>query len=375
MKIEQYKPSFNRKEIANDLYKYALSDGRFSEYRLTEAFEEEIAKFLGVKYCIMNNNGTIGLSLALLAMGVKKNDKVIIPNITMFGTQAAIDLIGAIPVFVDVDKANLCLDLQKAKEEILFSWNNIKAVIYVTLNGRSHDAYEYFRFKNFCEKQNIVMIEDNAQSFGSYYKDSYKISCPDNSIGSFSFSIPKIISTGQGGCLVTNDDKIANKIKKLKDFGRTGGGIDRHDDFGINSKFTELQAIVGLSQIKEIKEKVLKKKKIYSTYKEALKEVQQIKFLEFDDQNYRWVPWFIDVFVDNRDGLQSYLDDQGIVTRAIYPELTSQKVNSRWLQPKTLKVSGEYARTGLWLPSSLDITKKEIQCVCDKIKEYYAQAI
>lgn len=369
MQIDQFHPVFNRKEIAKDLKEYALQDGFFSEYSKTKELEDKIATFLGVKHCIMVNNGTISLSIALLAQGIKPGDKVIIPNITMFATQAAVELIGAIPVFIDIEKENLCLDLEKAKERIVFGWNSIKAVIYVTLNGRSHGALEYFRFQSFCRKNKIVLIEDNAQSFGSHYTDGYLIGAPYNDgIGSFSFSMPKIITCGQGGCLVTDDDVLAKKIRKLKDFGRSGGGTDIHDSFGINSKFTELQAIVGLSQFKDLRSKIQKKKEIYSSYYNKLIDIKAVTFF---NNHKRWCPWFVDVSVSNREQLQKFLKEKGIGTRAIYPELTSQKVNHKLFHPRSMKVSNYFANRVLWLPSSLDITEKEIKYITDSIKEFY----
>lgn len=371
MKIQQYNPVFNKEEIANELSKYALGDGFYTEYKKTAEFENKIAEFLGVKHCFCVNNGTISLSLALLALGIGPGDRVAVPNITMIATSNAVRLIGAIPIFFDIDENNLCLNLNKVKEAIKYDWFNLKAVIYVTLNGRSHEYEDYYQFQEFCKVNKVAFIEDNAQSFGSYYSNGFNISCPIYGIGSFSFSMPKIITTGQGGCLVTNNNELADKIKKLKDFGRTGGGIDIHDSFGINSKFTELQAILGLSQIGEIVNRIRKKVEINCIYRKLLKHVKQVNFVNYN--NHLWIPWFIDIFVDDRNELQTYLKENDIGTRTIYPELTSQKINRKFLYPKTLNISGEYSRMGLWLPSSLDITVEEIEFVCKKIKDFYAK--
>lgn len=368
MSIPQYRPQFNREKLAKEVSDYILSDGYFTEYKYTQKFEETISDFLKVKHCILVNNGTISLSLALLAYGIKPKDNVIIPNVTMFATQSAVQLIGANPIFVDIDPNNLCLDLEKAKQVI--SINNIKAVIYVTLNGRKHNCNEYDNFQYFCQTKNIVVIEDNAQSFGSNNEWSQPINCPDQSIGSFSFSMPKIITTGQGGCLVTNNDELARRLRKLKDFGREKGGIDLHDSFGINSKFTEIQAIMGLNQIEDINDRIENKKRIFRLYREFLKDVKEIQFLETDLKIV--TPWFVDIYVDvARDELQTYLINYGIGTRKIYPPLTSQTVNNPYKLGQNYPISYEIGNTGLWLPSSMDLTYNEIKFICDKIKEFY----
>ena len=361
--IPQYEPMIDREVLAQEVSNYILGDGFFTEYRKTQEFENRICEYLGVKHCIMVNNGTISLSLALLAMGVKPGDTVLIPNITMIATQSAVEFIGAKVKHIDIDPTNLCMDLDAAKE-VIKELNGVKAVIYVTLNGRSHKEDEYQLFKTFCQYNDIALIEDNAQSLGSRYCDGEMISCPVNGIGSFSFSMPKIITTGQGGCLVTNKADLAEKLRKIKDFGRESGGMDIHDAFGINSKFTEIQAIMGLNQLSSIKSRTYLKKEIYDTYKKELGGVDQITFIEHGGNV---LPWFVDIFVPNREKLREYLKSKEIGTRYLYPELTSQKINGQ----KSLTKSKIYSNNGIWLPSSMTLQKKDIKRICKIIKEFY----
>lgn len=365
--IPQYVPKYNRYEIAKEITKYVLGDNFFSENLKTEEFEIALAQFLGIKYCVTVTNGTMALSLALLAKGIKAKDTVLIPNITMMSTQASVELLGAKPIFVDVDAKNLCMDLEKAK---LYIENcNIKAVIYVTLNGRSHDLVELEAFERFCIANGVQLIMDNAQAFGSKYSNDRNITCLNNSIGCFSLSFHKLLATGQGGFCVTNDDYMMIRLKELKNVGRVSGGADTHERFGINNKFTDIQAIIGLVELRSIQDKIYYKRNILTQYVERLCNVPKVNFLDCDVTNY--VPWFMDVFVERREELQSYLKVKGIGTRAIYPELTSQKLNKKFLQPKSLKVSGEYTKKGLWLPSSIDLTTDQIDYVCNEIKEFY----
>ena len=367
--IPQYKPTIRREALAQEVSDYIKGDGWMTEHKHNEKFENTLAEYLGVKHCFTVNNGTISLALALLANGIQPGDYVLVPNITMIATCNAVRLIGAKCAFIDVDERNLCMDLEQAKEEIEKLGHYAKAVMYVTLHGRSHPENEYESFREYCESKGIALIEDNAQSLGSTWghlrTPIRKISCPKNGIGSFSFSMPKIITTGQGGCLVTNDDNLALKIKKLKDFGRAVGGIDTHDEFGINAKFTEIQAIMGLNQMEDIEIKTVQKCLIACLYKTKLQELDRVKFIYHNS-----VPWFIDIYVPKRDELKDFLYMNEIHTRAIYPELTSQKVNDS-CNVKTMKVSGKYCAEGLWLPSYLDITEEDITLVCNKIKEFF----
>jgi len=366
MIIKQYEPKFDITDLNTSFTSYFQSGGWITEYIKTQEFENKIKKFLGVKYCFVVNNGTISLSLALLAGGIKPGDEVLVPNLSMIATANAITLIGAIPIFIDIEPETLCLDLIKARQKIT---KNTKAIIYVTLNGRSISP-QFIR--TFCVMNNLLYISDDAQSFGSSYSNNSKIGTFGD-ICSFSFSMPKIITTGQGGCLVTNNDKLADKIKKLKDFGRTSESLDIYEEFGINSKFTDLQALVGLSQLKTINWRIKRKKEIYKSYYENLKNIKNIFFTP-TDLNYV-TPWFVDIFVKNpldRDKLIKYLEKYNIKTRLIYPPINKQLCYVNHFQHfEIFENTIFYSERGFWLPSSFTLTNKDILYICDKIKKFY----
>jgi perosamine synthetase len=186
-------------------------------------------------------------------------------------------------------------------------------------------------------------------------------------LSSFSFSMPKIITTGQGGCLTTNSDELAHKIKKLKDFGRIKACIDLHDEFGINSKFTDLQALVGLEQMKTINERVKRKKEIYQLYYNELKNNKNIEMLRPENHI---TPWFVDIYIENRYDLISYLKFENIESRIVYPAIYTQKsynLNYSYVNAEN------YTSKGLWLPSSLTLTNEDIKYICKKINEFYEE--
>ncbi|RMD48637.1 MAG: aminotransferase class I/II-fold pyridoxal phosphate-dependent enzyme, partial [Alphaproteobacteria bacterium] len=244
--IMQMRPLFGEEE-KRALAEYMEEDGFLTEFRRTRAFEEAIAAFTGARHCIVVNNGTVSLTLAAIACGVGHGDEVIVPNFTMIATPNSVKLIGAEPVFVDVEPGTLCMDIEAARAAIT---PRTRAIILVNANGREPDA-GIDAFVALAEEHGLALIEDSAQALGSRYRDGTHMGLKGR-VGSFSFSMPKIITTGQGGALITDDDELAARLRRLKDFGRASGGNDIHDEIGWNFKFTELQAVVGLEQMKKL---------------------------------------------------------------------------------------------------------------------------
>ena len=299
-------------------------------------------------------------NVAAMSIGIKTGDEVIIPNYTMVATPNSIKMLGAHPRFVDVEEKTLCLNLDAIEKAIT---KKTKCIIFVSANGR-YPSYGIKSLKSLCKKYNLKLIEDAAQSLGSYYPDGKHIGTK-GLVGSFSFSAPKIISTGQGGAIITNDDNIASKIRKLKDFGRTSGGNDIHDTIGYNFKFTELQAVIGIEQMKKLSFRVNRKKEIWKIYKREL-NVEQINLFEHDLQYTS--PWFIDCLVENRDDLIENLKENGIGSRVMYPPLNRQKAyNIKGHFP----VSSSIGQKGLWLPSHIQLTDSDIIYISSKINEFY----
>jgi len=364
--IPQMEPWFGEEE-KRAINKYMEEGGWLTEFKRTAKFEEMIAEYTDAKYCVVVNNGTISLTLAAMACGIEAGDEVIVPNFTMIATPNSVKMFGAKPVFVDVEKETLCMDINKAEAAIT---PKTKAIMLVLANGR-YPKCGIDAFVDLCKKYNLKLIEDSAQSLGSRYPDGRHQGSVGN-VGSFSFSAPKVISTGQGGALITNDDEIIYKLKRLKDFGRSGGGNDIHDTIGFNFKFTELQACIGIEQMKKLEWRVQRKKEILRLYQELLVDVPQIKFFEQDLQCT--TPWFIDVLADDKLGLQSYMKEHGIGTRVMYPPINRQVAYMNiYGEPDNSKfpVSNVVGEKGLWLPSASQLIDHEITEICKVIREYY----
>ncbi len=340
---------------------YMAEGGWLTEFKRTAEFEHRIADYTGAKHCIVVNNGTISLTLMALAAGIKAGDEVIVPNYTMIATPNSVKMFGAVPVFVDVERDTLCMDIECAKMAIT---PKTKAIMLVLANGR-YPKSGIEAFQKLCSKYGLILLEDSAQSLGSKYPDG-KHQGTVGLAGSFSFSAPKVISTGQGGAIVTDDDKLADKVRKLKDFGRSGGGNDIHDSIGFNFKFTELQAVIGNEQMKKLPWRVERKKEIYKRYMNNLSNVNEVSL--FKQDLICTTPWFIDILAINRDKLQLFLKEKGIGTRVMYPPINKQEA---YRVTGEHPISNKVGENGLWLPSASQLKDEEIDYVTDAIIGFY----
>jgi len=336
---------------------YLASGGWLTEFKKTEQFARMVGDYVGSKHCFILANGTVTLFTALAALGVGPGDEVIVPDYTMIASANAVVLTGARPVFVDVNPTNLCLDLDLAESAIT---ERTKAIMLVSINGRAPDMDKALQI---AQKHNVALVEDAAQSLGARWKGRHLGTF--GIIGSFSFSAAKIITTGQGGALVTDDDELAEKIHMIRDFGRRQSGVDFHECIGYNFKFTDLQAVIGIEQMKKLNWRVKRKKEMFALYRELLRDIQQIKFFPTSEEV---PPWFIDILVPDPVALREYLKQHGIDSRPFYPAIHSQPAYN---------VSGSFpnaedaAQHGLWLPSSAFLSDEEITRVCSEIRAFF----
>ena len=352
-KINQIEPSISLRD-KNAISKYLNGNGWITENKVSKKFEIEFSKLVKSKYSIVYPNGTLTMVSILLALGIKKNDEVIVPNYTMVATANAVTLAGAKPILCDISDENLCLDPNKLTNKIN---KNTKAVIYVTLNGRSGFIKQ---IQKICKKKKLHLIEDSAHSIGSYLNKKHHGTFGIAS--SFSLSMPKLITTGQGGFIVTNNKTLANRVNEIKNFGRRSDGNDIYFSVGYNFKFTDLQSSLGISQLQNIKLRIKKKRQIFNLYYKNLKKIKEIKMFEFKKNE---TPWFIDIYLKNPKKLQQYLKKFNVATRLVYPPLNSLKI---------FKIKGDftnsthYCNRGLWLPSSITLKEKDIKFIVKKIE-------
>ncbi|MCW4011344.1 MAG: DegT/DnrJ/EryC1/StrS family aminotransferase [Candidatus Bathyarchaeota archaeon] len=360
-KIGQMAPWIGKEE-RDAVLEYLDSGGWLTEFTRTRDFEQMIASYVGSKHACVVSNGTVSLAAAVMALGLERDDEIIVPDFTMIASANAVVLAGAKPVFADVNRSSLCLDSNLLEEAIT---DKTRAIMHVSLNGRCPDLENIVAL---ARKRGLLLIEDAAQSLGSRYGGRHVGVFGD--IGSFSLSPAKIITTGQGGALVTDNEELHNRLLMIKDYGRPQSGVDYHAAMGYNFKFTDLQAVIGIEQMKKLDWRVNRKKEIYQLYRDLLQGLSQITFVDTDLQDT--APWFIDVLVEaEREPLAEFLKAKGIGTRPFYPPIHTQ--------PPYAHVKGNFknaeyiSQKGLWLPSSSFLTDADIERVCLGIKAYFTQ--
>ena len=365
-KIFQFEPNLGEEEKAE--LASVIDSGWYTEASKTREFERMFASFVGRKYAVATTSGTAALCIAAQGIGLKNDDEVIVPDLTFVASPNSIILAGAKVGLVDVNKKDLCLDLEKTKKLVS---KKTKAIMPVDFNGRAPDLVE---LQEFAEKSSIAIIEDSCHGIGSFHAGKHT-GCYSN-VGIFSFSTPKIITTGQGGMLVTDDKELYEKFKMIKDFGRD---IDKkhemenafdHIEMGYNFKFTEFQAAVGIAQMKKLPGRIEHNKNMFKTYRENLSDISDIEFVDIDLKTS--VPWFADILLSNekiRQELIEHLNKFGIGTRKFYPPI--HKLLPYQNIEGDFGVSNEISKRGLWLPSSSFLTDENINRICDTIKNFW----
>lgn len=337
---------------------YLDSGGWLTEYEHTREFEKAIAQVMGSRHAAVVTNGTVSLFLALAALGIGVGDEVIVPDFTMIASANAVLLAGAKPIFVDIEPRTLCLDLGLAEAAIT---PNTKAIMVVSLNGRAPDMD---RALELAKSNGIALVEDAAQAMGSTWRGKPLGSF--GRIGCLSFSPHKIITTGQGGAVVTDEDDLIERVRKLKDFGRDHTGTNEHVALGYNFKFTDLQAVVGLAQMPKLSWRLERKRQLYDLYRRELEVVSEVTFVETDITET--APWFIDILVPDPGALLAHLQAHSIGSRPFYPPVHTQ---APYAIEASYPVAETISRQGLWLPSAAFLDDDTVRDVCRAIRTFY----
>jgi len=345
-----------------------INSGWFSEGKKTKYFEEIFAKFVGSKYACTVTSGTTGLYVGLKALDIKKGDEVILPDLTFVASPNSIEAVGAKPILVDIDNFSLNLDLSQVENSIT---KKTKAIMPVVFNGRSCNMN---KLRKIAKENNLSIIEDAAHGLGCFFGKKHVGLLSDLAV--ISFSTPKIITTGQGGMIITNNKKLYERCKSVKDFGRKPNtkqnmySAFKHPSIGYNFKFTDFQAAIGIAQMSKLEKRIKTKKKMYELYRNHLSEVSSITFID-TDLNYT-VPWMMDIILESkkqRNDLINFLMARNIETRIFYPPI--HQLDPYLSKDKKFKNTINFAERGLWLPSSVTLKESEIKFICKNIMGFF----
>jgi perosamine synthetase len=353
--IVQSRPHFDEQE-AKATYAYMSDSNNYlTEFRQTERLENMFCEFMGAKHCIMTTSGNNAIIMALMALNLQPGSEVIVPNYTMIASINSIKMVGLKPVLADVDSETLTLSIKNIQDVLT---ERTKVVLHVSLNNRHKDILQ---IQGYCKDKGLFLVEDSAQSCGCRVNGQHFGTF--GIMGCFSLSTPKIISTGQGGFVITNDDELARQLRMIKNFGRKEGGIDVFEVFGLNLKFTDVQAVIGIEQAKKLPQRVRRLREIFDLYASNLQDCSSIRMILPTSEE--WIPWFVDIFVEDRERLMFFLKQHNIQTRPTYPEINKTPM---YEDGQTFSVSEYVSRTGLFLPTHPILTNEEIEFICKILK-------
>ncbi len=363
-RIPWYEPRTDGREL--EYISRALSANHPNQGPLTKELEQGIASRLGVKHAVAVTSGTVAIFLALKAAGIGHGDEVLVPDLTFIATANAVRLAGAEPVFVDVEAERMTIDPGKLAEAIT---PRTKAIIPVHITGRPAFMREILAF---AKERGLAVIEDAAEALFS--KHDGKFLGTFGVAGCFSFSAMKLLSTGQGGMVVTNDDAFVEKLRGLRNHGivaRGTGGDDIHPSLGFNFKFTDIQAGVGLAQLERADERIRQSVARHRLYVERLSKLPDVRVLPFDLEEGN-VPLWTDIVLDRRDELSHYLEDRGIDTRRFWHPIHTQAPYRQ--DDARFPVAKELSSKTLWLSSAFHSPMEDFSRVCDAIESFFASA-
>ena len=360
-----------------------------------DLFEKKIAKYTGSKYAVACVNGTSALQIALKIAGVNKGDEVIAPSLTFISPINAIYYNNAKPVFMDNDD-HYTIDIDKTtdflkKETKTFiekkscvksvitinkkNGNRIKAIIIVHVFG---NAVKLDKLVNLCKKKNIFIVEDAAESVGTFYKSGKyknKHTGTIGNIGCLSFNGNKIITTGGGGIILTDNLKIAKKSKYLITQAKDDSVFYIHNEVGYNFRLTNLQAALGIAQLESLKKYINKKKIIHQIYKKQINKINCLKIS--DTPNFANCNHWLNILEIQKKiskkrlfKIIKYLKKNKIETRPVWHPNHLQK-QFKNCQGYKLKNINQIYKNRLCLPSSPQLTRKQQSFICLKLKSIF----
>lgn len=331
-----------------------------------EQFESEFAAYLGVKHAILVNSGTAALHVALLASGIGVGDEVIVSAFTMAASYLAVMYTGATPVFVDVESDIYTLDPALIESAIT---SHTKAIMPVHIYGHPADLDPILRL---AKQHHLLVIEDAAEAHGATYRGVKVGTLGD--INAFSFYANKIVTTGEGGMVTTGDDHLADLSRRYRDLCHSSTKRFVHDGVGYNYRATSLQAALGLGSLHAISDSLRQKKHMAELYDQGLSGIPGLTLPTTRDWATN-VYWMYAILVDplkfgmSRDKLRAQLLDRGVDTRDFFYAPADQPILPT---KKHFPVTEKIADNGLYLPSGLAVTNKEIDTVCSAIRQIHS---
>lgn len=338
-----------------------------SEGPFVSKFEEIFSCYVGLKHGVAVCNGTAALEVAMAAIDLKPGEEVIIPTFTIISCALAVLRRGGIPVLVDVEPDTWCMNINQVKDKIT---SKTRAIMPVHMYGHPVDMDPIM---DLAEKYKLFVIEDAAEAHGAEYKGRKCGSL--GHINCFSFYANKIITTGEGGMLVTNDDKLAERAQLHRNLCFKEGRRFYHDELGGNYRMTNLQAAVGAAQMERIEEFLKIKRRNGAVYNRLLSGVDLIQ-KPVEKEWAKNVYWMYGIVLDeksrfNAEGFATRLKEKGIGTRPFFLGVHEQPIFHKMglFKNEYYPVSEKLSRQGLYLPSGLTLSEEQITIAVEAVKD------
>ncbi|MDI6710303.1 MAG: LegC family aminotransferase [Bacillota bacterium] len=334
---------------------------------LVAEFERRFSRYVGAKHAVATVNGTAGLHLALRLLGIGPGDEVIVPALTFIATVNPVIYAGATPVVVDVDPRTWNIDPRAVERAIT---PRTRAIIPVHLYGNPADMVA---LREIAQGHGIHLIEDATEALGSTIGDRHVGTFGE--MGIFSFNGNKVITTGGGGMLVTNDAALAERARLLVNQGRAAGSLEyEHQEIGYNYRLTNLQAALGLAQLERLPAFLDTKRHNAALYRELLRDVPGLAWQEEQrEAKSNW--WLFSILLDEKEygegrrSLMERLLSRGIQVRPLFLPLHRQPCYRGYTFDRC-PVAEELHGRGINLPSASFLTTRDVREVCDALKDW-----
>lgn len=368
-KIPVFSPVIDQEEITyvNDCLKnHWVSQGRY-----IKQFEDEFSRYCGCSYGVATSNGTTALHLAGIAIGLKPSDEVLVSSSTNMASAFSMYYCGAVPVPVDIEKDTWQMDNKLIESKIS---DKTKAIMVVHLFGHPVDMDPVIEI---AKKYNLKIIEDCAEAHGAEYKGKKVGSLGD--IACFSFYSNKIITTGEGGMVVTNSPALAEKVRNYGNFCYGKQQKFMHEDIGYNYRLSNISSALGLGQFHRIDKIIENKRYIYERYKKNLSGLHgfHIPVIRPWAKSVMWMfnAYLSSEFGITRDELMQKLKSRGVETREAFVPINKQKIflEKGFVKEEDCPVANYIMDNGMYFPSGLNLSDEEIDYVCSSIREIQKQ--
>jgi perosamine synthetase len=363
MKINQFEPYLGTEEYES--IKDCFDANWITEGPKSKEFLDNLKDLIGCKYAVLAPNGTLALYLALRSLGIGPGDSVIVPNFTFIATANAVEMVGATPIFVDIAP-----DLQLDPKKIIID-STTKAIIPAHIFGFTANMEAICKI---AEENNLKIVEDAAQAIG--IKRNGKHCGTFGDVGCFSFFADKTITTGEGGLVVTDDEDIYNELQYLRNQGRKDRGTFHHEKIGYNFRMTDIQAAIGVTQLKKLPTIIENKRKTYERYVLGLEGIPQVSVYSPGKETDPFIPFRVVISVkESSEDLMEYMKSKGVEPRGFFYPLHKQPCyandNYSPTNDEDVRVSIDAHRQGVCLPSFVSIDKDQVDYVCDTIREFF----